>query len=117
MQSYTNKTLPFFRSPSNESSVITVIKKLTSLFWFRWILILSVIFLVQVSTISLLPHLQQDEVQITDYGRLAIDPESDWSVTWLVGNEKPLLLWSYLGPLISEVSFKLGGSSGIGPRI
>ncbi|HEX9150603.1 MAG TPA: hypothetical protein VF842_00880 [Flavobacterium sp.] len=38
-------------------------------------------------------------------------------MTWMVGNEKPLFLWTYIGPLIAETSFHLGGSSGIGPRI
>ena len=68
-------------------------------------------------TIDVLPHLQQDEVQITDYGRLALDPQSNWSVTWLVEEAKPLLLWSYLGPLIAELSFQIGGISGLGPRV
>lgn len=68
-------------------------------------------------TLDVLPHLQQDEAQITDYGRLALNPESDWSVTWILSKEKPLLLWSFLGPLFSEMSFHLFGPSGIGPRI
>lgn len=82
-----------------------------------WFLLVVIVFLIQLLTLDVLPQLQQDEVQITEYGRLALDPLSEWSVTWLISEEKPLLLWSYLGPLISELSFQVGGASGMGPRI
>ncbi|MCY2687961.1 hypothetical protein [Salinimicrobium sp. TH3] len=85
--------------------------------WFWWFLTVVLAFFIQLLTIDVLPHLQQDEAQITDYGRLALDPNSEWSVTWIVEEAKPLLLWSYLGPLISEISFNMGGGLGIGPRI
>lgn len=89
----------------------------TGMLWFWWFSVILFIFLVQMLTIDVLPHLQQDEVQITDYGRLALDPTSGWAVTWLIEEDKPLLLWSYLGPLIAELSFQIGGISGLGPRI
>ena len=85
--------------------------------WWAWIIILAVTFLIQVSTIDVMPSLQKDEIQIADYGRLTLDPSSDWSVNWLVAEGKPILLWSYLGPLLSETSYQLFGSSGLGPRI
>ncbi|ANE49247.1 hypothetical protein [Flavisolibacter tropicus] len=86
-------------------------------FWGKWALVLFIAFFIQVFTVDVLPHMQQDEAQITDYGRLALHPESNWSVTWLTGEEKPLFLWSYLGPVIDEVSYQLGGPNGLGPRI
>src|SRR5688572_18491007 len=82
-----------------------------------WLLILFLAFLLQSLTISYLPSIGQDEVQITDYGRLSVYPSSNWSMTWMIGDEKPLLLWSYLGPLISEVAFHIGGPSGTSTRI
>ncbi|WP_108210825.1 hypothetical protein [Pontibacter mucosus] len=85
--------------------------------WGIWVVAMLISFLVQLLTIDVLPHIQQDEAQITDYGRLALHPESDWSVTWRVADGKPLLLWSYIGPLIAETSFHLFGPSGLGPRI
>ncbi|MDB5012690.1 MAG: hypothetical protein JWQ25_892 [Daejeonella sp.] len=86
-------------------------------FWLLWTSALLAILLIQVYTVGLLPHIQQDETQITDYGRLALNPRSDWSVTWLVAQDKPLLLWSYLGPLIIELGYQLGGLSGVGARV
>ncbi|SFH06165.1 glycosyltransferase family 39 protein [Pontibacter chinhatensis] len=85
--------------------------------WGIWMVVMLVSFLVQLLTIDVLPHIQQDEAQITDYGRLALHPQSDWAVTWRVAEGKPLLLWSYVGPLIAEASFHLFGPSGLGPRI
>lgn len=38
-------------------------------------------------------------------------------MTWMIEAGKPMLLWSYLGPLIAETAFHLGGDSGIGPRV
>lgn len=85
--------------------------------WWHWLFTIVLVFPIQLLTLDVLPHLQQDEAQITDYGRLALNPNSDWSVTWLISEEKPLLLWSYLGPLTAEISSHFSGSSGLGPRI
>jgi hypothetical protein len=82
-----------------------------------WSIIAVSMFLLQASTLDVLPSLMQDEAQITDYGRLALDPLSKWSVTWWVAGDKPLLLWSYLGPVFAELGYQIGGSSGVGPRM
>lgn len=87
-----------------------------NLFWL-WSVSLIIAIIIQALTIDILPSLQQDDALITDYGRLTLDPTSEWSVTWLVGQNKPLLIWTYIGPLLAEIGFQLGGSSGIGTRI
>jgi 4-amino-4-deoxy-L-arabinose transferase-like glycosyltransferase len=86
-------------------------------FFLIWCIIAIILCLIEASTLDVLPSLMQDEAQITDYGRLALDPLSRWSVTWWVAGDKPLLLWSYLGPLIAELGYQLGGLSGVGTRI
>lgn len=85
--------------------------------WYLWLFVSVLVFLIQSYTIDILPSILQDEAQITDYGRLAFDPKSDWSATWLLGENKPLLMWSYLGPYIAEVAYQIFGNHGIGPRI
>ena len=85
--------------------------------WYIWIIFAIGMCLIEASTLDVLPSLMQDEAQITDYGRLALDPLSRWSVTWWVSGDKPLLLWSYLGPLFAEFGYQIGGPSGVGPRI
>lgn len=86
-------------------------------FWLIWILILCLTFIIQLSTADVLPNFPKDEAQITDYGRLLFSPRSDWSIIWLLEEGKPILLWSYFGPLISELSFQIFGYSGIGTRV
>ena len=87
--------------------------------WLVWLwsitLVLSII--PQSLTIDVLPSLQQDDALITDYGRLTLNPTSEWSVTWMVAQHKPLLIWTYIGPLLAEISYQLGGHTGVGPRI
>src|SRR4026208_751950 len=75
--------------------------------WGFWLLIIAITFIIQLSAVNVLPAIQKDEVQITDYGRLALNPESDWSATWLLANNKPLHIWSYVGPLIAETAYRL----------
>jgi hypothetical protein len=84
--------------------------------WYIWLIFAAGMFILEASTIDVLPSLMQDEAQITDYGRLVLDPVSSWSVTWSVAADKPLHLWSYLGPLFAEFGYQIGGPSGVGPR-
>lgn len=82
-----------------------------------WFLLVLTAVAVQALTVDILPSVQQDDALVTDYGRLTLEPASDWGVTWLVAHNKPLLLWTYVGPLLAEISFRLGGPSGTGTRI
>src|SRR4051812_23086235 len=116
MQKYSPAIL-FHRFPLSTLRNSSILNISISRVWWAWIIILAVTFLIQVSTIDVMPSLQKDEIQIADYGRLTLDPSSDWSVNWLVAEGKPILLWSYLGPLLSETSYQLFGNSGLGPRI
>jgi len=101
----------------SESKFRLLVKKISKKFWLLWVIVLVLTFSIQVLTIDVLPNLPKDEAQITEYGRLFFYPKSDWSINWLLIEEQPLLLWSYIGPLISELSFHLFGSPGLGPRI
>lgn len=85
--------------------------------WIIWAVFAICMLLLQASTVDVLPSLMQDEAQITDYGRLALDPLSRWSVTWWVAGDKPLLLWSYIGPVLAELGYQIGGTAGVGPRV
>lgn len=87
------------------------------LLWYIWLIVAIGLVLLQAFSVGVLPSLMQDEAQITDYGRLALDPVSRWSVTWWIAGDKPLFLWSYLGPVFAEIGYQIGGASGVGPRI
>lgn len=85
--------------------------------WWLWLLTILIVFFVQLITLDDLLLIYQDQVQIIDYGRLTLNPNSDWSLAWRIEEGKPILLWSYIGPLIAEMSFNFGGPLVIGSRI
>jgi hypothetical protein len=111
-----SKALPTYNPDHGSGQVQGKVSDIKML-WYIWVILAVSMFLLQASTIEILPSLMQDEAQITDYGRLALDPVSRWSVTWWVAGNKPLFLWSYLGPLFAEFGYQIGGASGVGPRI
>jgi len=59
----------------------------------------------------------QDEVQIIDFGRVVLEQETDWALTWDIVHAVPILPTSYLGPLLHEVAFWITRPSNLGPRI
>ncbi|QYA25180.1 hypothetical protein G3I01_06525 [Gramella sp. MT6] len=85
--------------------------------WLMWIFTILIVFLIQLITLDDLFLIYKDQVQIIDYGRLILHPDSTWALTWQIAEEKPILIWSYLGPLIAEMSYHLGGQYGLGSRI
>ena len=67
-------------------------------------------------TLEIDPLTYQDEVQIVDYGRVILNPSSDWALTWYVQGDHPVIPFSYLGKLMQEVAFRITAPSGLGPR-
>lgn len=100
-----------------DNSSIEALKPLLSKrILYLWFLMAGVAVFIQALTVSFLPGINNDEIQITEYGRLILNPNSNWSANWLVQKEKPLFLWTYIGPLISELSYLMGNATGEGPR-
>lgn len=65
-------------------------------------------------TLSISPMIWQDEVQIIDQGRVLM-PGADqtWGLSWLVQEDRPVQVVSYLGPLVQEIAYTyLGGMQG-----
>ncbi|HEX9150601.1 MAG TPA: hypothetical protein VF842_00870, partial [Flavobacterium sp.] len=52
---------------------------------------------------------------IVDLGRIILDPNTDWAITWMTKSDSPVLLWSYIGPVFQELSFRTMGE--LGPRV
>jgi len=72
---------------------------------------------IHASTLTISPTIGQDEVQIIDYGRVFLDQDTDWALSWDLDGERPLLRVFYLGPVIQELAYRLGGGSLAGPRL
>src|ERR1044071_8427894 len=76
--------------------------------WLYWIVIVSTIFLIHLLTFTISPTLWVDEAQIIEHGRLTLfEPHGAWSVNWWSTPNRPVLLWSYLGPALQEMAFRL----------
>jgi len=84
-------------------------------FWTKWLLVLIPIAIVFGATLPIAPFLHKDEFMIVDLGRIILNPETDWSITWLTDSATPVFLYSYLGPVMQELSFQWIGQ--YGPRI
>lgn len=84
--------------------------------WFGWLLLSAAVFLIQLNTLEIDPLINQNDVQIVDYGRTALNPSSDWSLTWGVRADAPLLAFSYLTPVMQELAYRITQPSDLGPR-
>jgi hypothetical protein len=85
--------------------------------WLSWISILIIILLIHCLTISISPTIWQDEVQIIDFGRTALNFKTDWSINWDFTANKPVAGFSYLGTTLQEVALQLTHFSVFGPRL
>jgi hypothetical protein len=86
-------------------------------FWLAWIAWMLIVLGIHALTLSISPPVWQDEVQIIDFGRAAIDPGTDWSVSWNAGTSSAVVMPFYLGSLIQNVVFSLSNYNIVFPRL
>ena len=79
--------------------------------WRLWGLALGVATLIHLLTLDISPIFWQDEVQQVDFGRLTLEPDSEWSTKWSPQTGRPVRVWSYMGPVVHEVFYRVGGQS------
>jgi hypothetical protein len=82
--------------------------------WTAWMLLVLAI---HALTLSISPPVWQDEVQIIDFGRTAIDPGTDWSISWNTVTDSAVIHPLYLGGLIQNVAFSLSNYNILFPRL
>jgi hypothetical protein len=66
--------------------------------------------------LNLWPRIAQDEVQILDLGRTALNPVTDWSMGWLVEESRPRSAGRISMVALQELAFALTAPSNFGPR-
>lgn len=101
----------------NKILINNVSNNLRNNFWLLWFLILTIVFLIHCLTLTVSPPIWQDEVQIIEYGRIFLQPITDWSVNWDLLNARPFFFLFYLGCLLQEWAFKAANFSIAGSRI
>jgi len=50
-----------------------------------------------------------------ELGRIVLDPTTSWSIAWLTDRAESVFFWSYIGPVMQEMSYQAVGQ--IGPRV
>ena len=87
-------------------------------FWVGWLTVLFTVYFIHLITLGISPPLWYDEAQIIEQGRLIpFEPHSEWSMNWLSPANRPILFWSYLGPALQEVAFRVTSPLPYGPRM
>lgn len=76
-----------------------------------WSVALTAAVLVHLLTLDVSPIFWQDEVQQVDFGRLTLEPGSEWSTKWSPRTGRPVRVWSYVGPLAHELSYRAAGET------
>ncbi|MBX7219947.1 MAG: hypothetical protein K1Y36_08370, partial [Blastocatellia bacterium] len=84
--------------------------------WKLWFTGLALMAGLHLITFSFSPNIWVDEVQITEYGRVALEPHSSWSIVWQTTNGKPLQGVTYPACVLQELAWQVTGSH-LGPRI
>lgn len=85
--------------------------------WALWLLSIATFLLVTLPNLALWPTLFQDEIQIIDLGRVFLDPQTDWSMGWLVNDSMPSRPLAFIGAVLQEGAYRLFAPSYVGARI
>ena len=95
------------KTPNNASRVRMLV----------WFAIMTCSVLVQSLTLRTSPTIWQDEVQLTESGRVTIfEPHSSWSVVWNPSSDAPLRRLTYPGMALLELAYRTTHSF-LGPRV
>lgn len=95
------------------SSILSLPKR----FWAVWTAWMLFVLAIHALTLSISPPVWQDEVQIIDFGRTAIDPGTDWSISWNAVASSAVINPLYLGGLVQNIVFSLSDYNILFPRL
>ena len=84
----------------------------TRRFWLNWTLILGIVFTIYLITMINAPIFHSDLFMNIDLGRIVLNPNTDWAITWLTKLDKPVFLFNYLGIVSQEYIFQITGLFG-----
>ena len=90
---------------------------LNSRFWTIWSLLLLVVFIIHSLTLTISPIVYPDEAYIIEYGRIVLEPHTQWSTIWSIKSGKPFFPLFYVGAILQELALRLTNFSMIGPRL
>lgn len=91
-----------------------VFETITQRFWWIWLLAITVVAMVLSATLEFAPFLFMDELMGVDFGRVILNSGTNWSVAWMTESGEPVYLLSYVGAVLQELAYQIGGQ--MGPR-
>ncbi|QMU27462.1 hypothetical protein [Adhaeribacter radiodurans] len=83
-------------------------------FWSKWIIYLLIIFIIFSFTIVKSPNFWVDEHMNVDLGRIILQPDTRWAISWMTKQMQPVYLFSYLGIVFQEIIYQKTGHFGPG---
>ncbi|MDB6138385.1 MAG: hypothetical protein JWO94_1457 [Verrucomicrobiaceae bacterium] len=84
--------------------------------WLCWTGFLAFFIALLFPSIGTSPVVWEDEVQFVDWGRVMLNPHTDWAVTWSTHDHQPLRPISYLGCMGEDLAFE-GTGTVVGSRL
>src|SRR5690606_24462711 len=81
-------------------------------FWGKWMLVLALISIIYLIAMVKVPILYGDLFMNIDLGRIVLNPETDWAITWMTKQAQPVFLFNYLGIVLQEYVFQWIGLFG-----
>lgn len=75
--------------------------------WTVWAILTLAVTTWQAATLTITPTGWQDEAQLTEIGRLVLEPHSTWSIEWLPQRNAPLHAFTYVAGLAQELAFRI----------
>ncbi|MEJ8568207.1 hypothetical protein V3330_11275 [Wenzhouxiangellaceae bacterium CH-27] len=85
--------------------------------WLGWFVLCLAVVAVHATSMDRHPPVTQDEVQIVELGRAALQPDTDWSMVWNIAEERTAVPLSYVGKVFQEWAYQATQPSHLGTRI
>lgn len=92
-------------------SVSSDIKKI----WWLWVAALCPVIFTFFLVLDIAPFMHIDEFMTVDLGRVILQPDTTWSIAWMIERNQAAFVFFYIGPVLQELSFLSIGE--YGPRI
>ncbi|WP_108210824.1 hypothetical protein [Pontibacter mucosus] len=108
-------------SPIKTSSNFTVNAPLggvdsnTMKFWGVWAAALTPVLIMFSLVLDIAPFMHIDEFMTIDLGRVILQPDTTWSIAWMLERNQAAFVFFYVGPVLQELAYQSIGE--YGPRI
>lgn len=83
--------------------------------WWLWVAALCPVIFTFFLVLDIAPFMHIDEFMTVDLGRVILQPDTTWSIAWMIERNQAAFVFFYIGPVLQELAFLSIGE--YGPRI